>query len=296
MKFFGEMAALSTAFCWTVSSLCFALAGARVGSLAVNIIRLVLALMGFVVYGLLTTGEPLPFSATPSAWFWLSLSGLAGFFFGDLCLFRALVLIGPRLSMLIMALAPPMTALIGWLTLGEKLTMLNLMGMGITLVGVAWVVTETPEHDAVKHHFSWRGGLLALGGSVGQAAGMVLAKPGLAGVGSPFDATAIRLVAGLSAFLVLAVVLGWFPQVARGLRDRRALAQSTLGALMGPFLGVTLMMAAITHIPTGLAQTFVALVPVLMIPFSWAVYHERISWRAVGGALLAFLGVALLFL
>jgi drug/metabolite transporter (DMT)-like permease len=295
MKFVGELAALSTAFCWTVSSLCFALAGARVGSLAVNIIRLVLALMGFVVYGLLTTGEPLPFSATPGAWGWLSLSGLAGFFFGDLCLFRALVLIGPRLSMLIMALAPPMTALIGWLTLGEKLTALNLMGMGVTLVGVAWVVTETPEHDTVKHRFSWRGGLLALGGSVGQAAGMVLAKPGLVGVNSPFDATAIRLVTGLGAFLLLAAVLGWFPQVARGLRDRRALAQSTLGALLGPFLGVTLMMAAITHIPTGLAQTFVALVPVLMLPFSKVVYRERISWRAVGGALLAFLGVALLF-
>ena len=293
MKFVGEAAALGTAFCWTISSLAFALAGARVGSLAVNIIRLCMALVVFMLYGALTTGELVPFSAPPAAWGWLSLSGLAGFFVCDLCLFRALVVIGPRLSMLIMALAPPLTALLGWLMLGEKLTALNLAGMAVTLAGVAWVVTETPEHGA-PHRFSWGGGLLALGGCAGQAIGMVLAKPGLSGI-SPFAATEIRLITGLSAFLVLAAALGWYPQVFRSLHDRRAVVQMAVGALAGPFLGVTLILFAIAHIPTGLAQTFVSLTPVLIIPFSMAIYRERISLRALVGALLAFVGVALLF-
>jgi drug/metabolite transporter (DMT)-like permease len=294
MNYAGELAALATAACWTASSLAFALAGARVGSLAVNIIRLVMALGAFMVVGLLTTGELIPLSATPAAWCWLSLSGLAGFFVGDLCLFRAFVEIGPRLSMLIMALAPPLTALGGWLLLGEKLTALNLAGMALTLAGVAWVVTETPEHGA-PHKFSWRGGWLAAGGCLGQAVGVVLAKPGMAGVASPFAATEIRLLTGLSCFLLMAAALGWFPQVARGCRDRRALAQMGLGALTGPFLGVTLLLFAITRIPTGLAQTFAALTPVLIIPFSAALYHERLSWRALAGALLAFAGITLLF-
>ena len=125
MRYAGELAALATAVCWTVSSLAFALAGGRIGSLAVNIIRLTLALVAFLIFGIFTRGEALPLSASPTAWLWLSLSGLAGFFFGDLCLFRAFVEIGPRLSMLIMALAPPLTALLGWLALGEKLTVLN---------------------------------------------------------------------------------------------------------------------------------------------------------------------------
>jgi drug/metabolite transporter (DMT)-like permease len=156
------------------------------------------------------------------------------------------------------------------------------------------VVTETPEHGA-PHKFSWRGGWLAAGGCLGQAVGVVLAKPGMAGVASPFAATEIRLLTGLSCFLLMAAALGWFPQVARGCRDRRALAQMGLGALTGPFLGVTLLLFAITRIPTGLAQTFAALTPVLIIPFSAALYHERLSWRALAGALLAFAGITLLF-
>ena len=294
MRYPGELAALATAVCWPVSSLAFALAGVRVGSLAVNIIRLTLALVAFLIFGTFTSGEALPLSASPTAWLWLSLSGLAGFFFGDLCLFRAFVEIGPRLSMLIMALAPPLTALLGWLTLGEKLTVLNLVGKAVTVVGVVWVVTETPEHGT-PHIYSWRGGALAGGGCVGQAAGVVLAKPGLPGVTSPFAATEIRLLTGLACFLILAAALGWFPQIARGWRDRRALAQMAIGALTGPFLGVTLLLYAITRIPTGLAQTFVSLTPVLIIPFSAAIYHERVSWRALAGAALAFSGIVLLF-
>ena len=294
MPYAGELAALATAGCWTASSLSFALAGARVGSLAVNIIRLAMAFLAFMAVGALTSGELIPCSATPAAWFWLSLSGFAGFFIGDLCLFRAFVEIGPRLSMLIMALAPPLTALGGWLALGEQLTALNLTGMALTLAGVVWVVTETPEHGA-PHKFSWRGGGLALGGCLGQAAGVVLAKPGMAGVASPFAATEIRLLTGLGCFLLLAAALGWFPQVVRGCRDRRAVAQMGLGALTGPFLGVSLLLFAITRIPTGLAQTFASLTPVLIIPFSAAIYRERVSWRALAGALLAFAGVALLF-
>ena len=294
MKFAGELAALATSACWTASSLAFALAGARVGSLAVNIIRLSLAFAGFVVLGVLLEGEALPLSATPAAWLWLSLSGLAGFFFGDLFLFRALIEIGPRLSMLIMALAPPLTALGGWLLLGEKLTALDVFGMALTLGGVMWVVTKTPEHGA-PHKFTWRGGALAFGGCLGQTAGVLLAKPGLAGVASPFAATEIRLITGLVCFLLLAAALGWYPQVVRGLRDRRALMQMSLGALAGPFLGVSLLLFAITRIPTGLAQTFASLAPVMIIPFSAALYRERITWRALAGALLAFAGIALLF-
>jgi drug/metabolite transporter (DMT)-like permease len=124
---------------------------------------------------------------------------------------------------------------------------------------------------------------------------VILAKPGMAGVASPFAATEIRLLTGLGCFLILAAVLGWFPQIAHGCRDRRALAQMALGALTGPFLGVSLLLFAITRIPTGLAQTFAALTPVLIIPFSAALYRERLSWRALAGALLAFAGVALLF-
>lgn len=80
----GELAALGTATCWTVTAIAFEVAGRRVGSLAVNLVRLALAAVLLAGYGALVRGLPFPTDATPHAWMWLSLSGFVGFTLGDL--------------------------------------------------------------------------------------------------------------------------------------------------------------------------------------------------------------------
>jgi len=135
--YIGETAALATAFLWMLSSLCWTSAGERIGSLAVNVIRLLVALPMVMGYLWLTEGMAAPFSASANTWFYLSLSGIIGFFVCDLLLFKAFLLIGPRLGMLILSLAPPMTALIGRYFLQEHLTLLNWLGMALTIAGVA---------------------------------------------------------------------------------------------------------------------------------------------------------------
>ncbi len=118
--YIGEFAALATAFLWMLSSLCWTVAGERVGSLAVNVMRLLMALPMLMLCLWITEGELLPFSASVDAWFYLSISGIFGFFICDLLLFRSFLLIGPRLGMLILSLTPPMTALIGRFLLDER--------------------------------------------------------------------------------------------------------------------------------------------------------------------------------
>ncbi|MCX6996099.1 MAG: DMT family transporter [Kiritimatiellaeota bacterium] len=294
----GETAALATAFLWMLSSLCWTAAGERVGSLAVNVIRLLIALPLLMLGLWLAQGAPVPLTAPPQIWLYLSLSGVFGFFVCDLFLFRSFLLIGPRLGMLILSLAPPLTALLGWLVLGEQLALLHWLGMGLTLAGVVGVILESPSAPANsgrRYVFTFRGGALAFLAAAGQAVAMVFAKMGLRTGISAMAATEIRLLAGLACFLVLLLVLRRYPLLFQAARDRRALGIITLGALAGPFLGVTLMMVAVRHIPTGLAQTFLALAPVMIIPFMRWLYKERVRWQAVAGAVLAFLGVALLF-
>ena len=43
MPYLGESAALLTSFCWSLNSVCFTVAGRRVGSPAVNLGRLLMA-------------------------------------------------------------------------------------------------------------------------------------------------------------------------------------------------------------------------------------------------------------
>jgi len=292
----GELAALGTACCWTVTALSFEAAGRRIGSLPVNLIRLVIASVLLAVFGAATRGLPWPTDATTHAWLWLGLSGLVGFTFGDLCLFRAFVVIGARLSVLRMALAPVFGAAIGLVALGERPSVLDLAGMALVLAGVAWVVLERPRDELPEARRTrvW-GVLLGIGGALGQATGLVLSKHGM-GDYDAFAATQIRVLAGLAGFAVLFLFIGQWPRVFAALRQGRALAYTGLGAFAGPFLGVSLSLVAIKYAHVGVAATLMSLMPVLILVPSLLRKSERVTWRAATGAMLAVGGSALLFL
>ena len=293
----GEFAALGTAICWTVTVLAFEASGRRVGSFAVNIIRLCMAFLVFCALTMLLRGSPLPLDATTHTWVWLSVSGIVGFVLGDLFLFRAFVVVGSRISMLIMALVPPITALIGWAILGETLTVVEVVGMVITVSGIAIVILERnpAEGGQIRLRHPLVGILLAFSGAIGQATGLVLSKYGM-GEYNPFFATQIRVIAAMIGF---GVFLGFARRgrrsVRRALRDRKALSIIGLGAFFGPFLGVSLSLLAVQHTATGVASTIISIVPVLIIAPAALVFKERVTPREIVGAVIAVAGIAVLF-
>ncbi|HEX6899102.1 MAG TPA: DMT family transporter [Thermoanaerobaculia bacterium] len=295
----GQLAALGTATCWAFSALAFDAAARRIGVLALNLIRLVIAFGFLSLAAWAMRGLPLPTDATPHAWGWLAVSGLVGFVFGDLCLFRAYVLIGPRLGMLVMSLAPLLTAVIGWLILGETLSGLDLLGMALTITGIGWAVLERKappaEPGTAAPHASLAGLGLAFCGALGQAAGLVLSKLGM-GTYDAVAATQVRVLAGAAGYALLFFPLRWWPRVAEALRERRALGLSTVGAFFGPFLGVSLSLYAVRNTEAGVAASIMAVSPVLIIPLVVLLRGERVGIGGVLGAVVAVGGVALLFL
>lgn len=303
----GELAALATAVCWVVTALSFESAGKRIGSLSLNLIRLSMALVPLCLWGLWTRGQALPLDAPRSAWLWLTLSGLVGFTIGDLCLFRAFVLIGPRLATLIMASVPVWTTLFGLVVLGERLDGRELLGIAMTVAGITGAVsqrrtsepTDTPTPTPTATSTStWRlagsGVALALGGAIGQAGGLVLSKHGMADYDA-FAATQIRVFAGIAGFAVVITAWRWWPRLGAAVHDGKAIAASALGAVFGPFLGVGLSLLAVQLAPTGVAASLMATTPILLLPVSW-IRGEPIGWPGVLGALMAVGGVALLML
>jgi len=291
----GELAALATACCWTTSALAFEAAGRRVGSLALNLIRLVPALVLLSLYSWLVRGVAFPVDASAHAWLWLSLSGLVGFTVGDLCLFRAFVRVGARVSMLLMATVPLLTTVLGLLIMGELLSVRQLLGMLLTVAGISSVALERrPDEAGQLRRLPLDGILLALGGAAGQALGLVLSKLGM-GAYDAFAATQIRVLAGIVGLSVVFTAIGWWPRVRTALADRPALVPTGIGAFFGPFLGVSLSLVAIKYTYAGVAATLMALVPVLIIPVSVLLFGEKVSRTAVLGAVVAVAGTALLF-
>jgi drug/metabolite transporter (DMT)-like permease len=294
----GQLAALGAATCWAFSSLAFEAAARRIGALTLNLIRLVFALGFLSLATWLVRGLPLPVDASAHAWRWLAVSGLIGFVFGDFCLFRAYVAIGPRLSMLMMALAPPLTAVLGWLLLHESLTVRTFLGMALTVIGIGLAVLEgKPEGNppAGPGRPSPRGLAFGVCGALGQAGGLVLSKIGMRSYPYALAATQVRVIAGILGYTLLFSAFRWWPRVGVAGRDRRALGFASLGAFFGPFLGVTLSLFAVHLTVAGVAASLMATTPVIIIPLV-LVRGERVGIGGIAGALVAVGGVALLFL
>jgi drug/metabolite transporter (DMT)-like permease len=294
----GELAALSTAVFWTVTVLSFEYAGKRVGALSLNLLRLTLGFIFLSLFSLVTRGMLFPADASPGMWFWLGLSGFVGFVVGDIFLFRAFIEIGARISMLIYASVPPLSAVLGWMMLGEVLTPAGFIGMGITIFGIALVILQRGKKETgsgIGFSHPVRGILFAFGGSLGQAGGLVLSKYG-AGDYNAFAATQIRCLAGIAGFTAVILFLKRGSRIVAALKDKPAMKRILLGSFFGPFLGVSLGLYAVQHTSTGIASTIMAIVPVLIIPPSVVLFGEKVTVKEAAGALTAVAGVAFLFL
>jgi len=298
----GETAAVATSCLWTINSLFFTSAGKRIGPLSVNAYRIIMAVGFLVISHAILLGTIVPM-ATNGQWFWMGMSGIVGLGIGDYGLFAAFVTIGPRRSLLVMALSAIFASIGAYLMLGETLPTLAIVGIAITLGGVVVVILEAEERSGeapVSKKLRSYGVFLALIGAIGQGVGLVLAKKGIyldpGVILNPLSATLIRMTLGASFVWIVAVAARKLPELREAIRSKEGMSNTAAGAFLGPFLGVTLSMVAVTYTNAGIAQTLMSLMPVLIIPVVWIMYKQRTSWRGMLGAAMAVVGVAILFL
>src|SRR5690554_5395063 len=287
----GEIASLLTAVCWTLSAIYFERAGRRVGSLSVNIIRIFLGVVFLGLTTLITRGMFFPLDASAYNWLWLGISGIVGFFLGDLFLFKSYTIIGSRTSQLVMSLAPMITAVIGWFFLQEILSIKSILGIVVSVSGIMIAVAG----KKLKLNIPLKGFFYALGGALGQAVGLVLSKKGM-GDYDAVAATQIRAIFGFVSFFLLVSFLKRLRRVSLAVKDRASMKSITLGAVFGPFVGVALSLFAVQHTHTGIAATLMALVPIFIIVPSAIMFNEKITVRQVIGAVISIAGASIFFL
>ncbi len=294
MPFVGEFAALAAAFLWGFGVLFFESAGTRIGAFQTNLLRIVLgtAMLSLTLY--LQTGLFFPMHASQENYLWLGLSGAVGLAIGDGALFFAIVILGPRLSMLLLSLAPPVATIIAWFFLGESLELLAILGIVITIAAIVWVVSEKRGDDHIRGSKTV-GVILGIVAALGQGVGVILAKLGLVGIDA-LPATLIRMTVAAVLLWGFAVVTRHAAPTIRSLKDKTAALLIFGGSIVGPFIGVWLSVVAVKYTEAGIAATLLSTVPVLLIPIEYAVHKRRPSLRGIIGTVLAVVGVALIFL
>jgi drug/metabolite transporter (DMT)-like permease len=294
--FWGELAAMGTAVCWSFTAVFFSYSGRKIGSDVVNRSRLIFALIFLAVMHLLLEGSLFPQDVAPYRWWWLGISGILGLVLGDTFLFRAYVMVGPRLSMLMMSSVPIFGVLFGWLLFGEMITGLEMTGILLAVGGIGWVVTEKQNGLTVVENKAYKAGLFfALLGALGQVANLVTARYGLAGGYPTISATMIRLFVAVIVLWAFAALRGQAMHTFRQWRNKEAFPAMLAGSFTGPFLGIWLSLVAVSMTRLGIASTIMALPPVILIPVEYFVLKRPVSNRGIIGTLAAFVGVLLLF-
>jgi drug/metabolite transporter (DMT)-like permease len=294
----GEIAALLTAACWAVSSIFFTTTSREVGAVTVNRVRLIFTVILVLIAHTLLTGHPLPLDAEPFRWLWLGLSGVVGLVLGDSFLFESYRLIGNRLGTLLMASVPVVSSLEAWIFLKEDLRFTTILGILVCVGGISLVVLERKTGNGAPEKGQYlRGVLFGLGGVVGQASGLVVAKLGLVNDFPSISGVAIRMVTAMVVLWAAALLLGQAKPTLQKVLSRPWTVRYILGgSLIGPFIGVWLSQIAIQRTYVGIASTLMALTPILMLPIAHWYYKERVSPRAFLGTVVALAGAAVIFL
>lgn len=104
------------------------------------------------------------------------------------------------------------------------------------------------------------------------------------------------MILGACSLWLVLIAVGRLSELRSAFKSREGMRQTLAATVVGPFLGVTLSMVAVTYADVGIAQTLLSLMPVMIIPVVWILYGQRTSWRGILGAIISVIGVAVLFL
>jgi drug/metabolite transporter (DMT)-like permease len=299
MNFFldhrGELAALTAAAIWAVSSTLYGQIGKQVAPLTLNLTKGLLAI-GYLIITMLVTGERLLIA--PAQWWPLFLSGLIGIAWGDTFFFMALNSIGARLTLLINILSPVITALMASLYLGEQLAWVNYLGIALAVAGVAGVIFDRTQADQSPKNY-WQGVLWAVLSALANSIASICSRQAmLAGDLSPTVTTLVRLLAGTVGILMLML---WSKSRSSRLAensgrflDRKMWLRLALVAFFSTYLGISLQQTALKYTAAGIAQTVGSTSPLFVLVYDWW-QGEKISWRSILCAVVAIGGMSLLF-
>lgn len=326
IMFLGELIALFVAVSWTATALFAEVGSKRMGSLPFNTIRMTMSLLFLTLTLWLVMGVPYPRYADGGTWWWLLLSGLIGYVIGDYCLMQGYIHIGSRFGQLFMTLSAPTAAITGRILLGERMRIVAIIGMIITLSGIALsILSKTDGTDNHKLHFKLpaKGIFYAAMAGICQGFGLVLSKVGLthydaalealniakdtvmegailplpASISVPFAATTIRAYIGITGFFLALVIFNkdGLQQLRHAANDRKAMWCVLASTVFGPFIGVSASLLATMYTSAGIAQTLFALTPILIIAPAAILFHQKVTFREVIGAIISVTGVCLFF-
>ncbi len=288
----GCLAALGSAVAWAVGSILFRRIGDHASPLGMNLGK---GILGLVLLGiaLLVVGS-VPMSGRTV--FYLAVSGIIGIALGDTFFFMALVRLDPRLTLLLATVGQVATVLGAMVFLGERPGALAWVGIPLVLGGVTWVMAEQmPHEDGADKRLRLAGIGWGLAASLCISGGFLMAKVGLEDV-SALQGTFWRFVFGMAGLATFGWIRGELSVWLRPFASAGLLRRIVVAVLVITFGGFWLTMVGYKYTDASVATILMSTEPLFILPLARIFMQERVTPRAIVGALIAVAGVIFILL
>lgn len=295
-NFQGELAALGVAFLWALTSIVYSKLGKKIPPLLMNLSKGGIAI-ALIIFTIILSGQQLLPSINLIPFMLLVLSGAVGIGIGDTAYFSALNRLGARRTLLLKTLGPPFAAITSTIFLKEQLSYTAWVGILLTVLGVAWVISERATNVTGTNKQLIPGVGFALLSAFTDALGAVFSRAALTDTSvTPLWSAMVRLIGG-ALILLLWLMLERKPVgvPVKELRSGKLLCIIALCAFLSTYLGFWLQQISLKFTTAGVAKSLGATSPIFVIPITFFL-GDAVTIRAILGVFVAVAGVGLLFI
>lgn len=291
-QYTGELAALFSAFSWSIAVICMRIGGLRVGSFAFNAFKASFAGVCFlIVYPF--TGLDWVYPLEWQDWVRMLVSAVFGISIADLLYLMALRRLGAMLTSMLACFFPIFVMLTAWILYGEVMPMMGLVGTGIVILAV---LLCTYKEDNAVHGLSRKdliqGFLIGVTGELFMAVAIIMIRDIYREV-PVFWVVSVRFV--FAGFTLIPFVL-----LSSGIKNfwgtvlpKGAKRFVLLGSFFGPFLATIFWFLGYKYALAGKAAALNKLSTFFIFILAAIFLKEPVTPRRVAAVVLAFLGALL---
>ena len=297
-SYFGEMAAISAAICWSIAVIIFRSASKELSPFLITALKNTIALFLFIIFFLLLDISLWTNKLLLSDYIKIIISGILGMGIGDVFFIYALSKIGANRVAIINSFEPAVVYIFSITMLGTILTIQQFIGFIIVIISMIIIASENDSYD-IDPQIKKKGMLLQISAVILSSFGIVLIKPILNKINGNIELqlwiTAFRLVPGF----IVAWIVFFFQknkiQLLKPLKKSNNLYKIILSSGLGTFIALSFWIIGYGYIEKPpiasiIGQTSVVFISIL----AWLILKERISKIRLISMGIAIIGVLLI--
>jgi len=296
--YFGELAALIAAICWSVAIVIFRSASQELSPFLITSLKNTIALILFIITFKLFNIYPVDNIFSSYDYIRIIISGALGMGFADVLFIYALSKIGASRVAIINSFEPAVIYFFSIALLGTILTLKQFSGFIIVVVSIIAVSYEEDSYD-INPRIKKNGMLLQIIAVILSSFGIVLIKPVLSKVHGNINAqlwiTAIRLIPGFIIAWIIFLFQKNKIKLLEPLKKSKNLWKIILSSILGTFIALSFWIIGYSYIEKPPIASIIGQTSVIFITIlAWLTLNEKISKKRLISMGIAIIGVLLI--